>query len=111
MITFLFSTKGYEVIVADNAKDAIEISHKENPDVIILDLKMPGMDGCTFVKETATMDDISHIPIIVLTATGITSKTCLLSRGVCDYIEKPFCSSKLTKAVEDAIKKNYKRRD
>lgn len=110
MLKFLFTTKGYNVLVTDNAKDAIKVAHKEQPDVIILDLKMPGMDGCTFVKKTALMDKIKDIPIVVLTATGTARKTCLLSQGVCDYIEKPFQSTKLVKAVEEALKKSCNKR-
>lgn len=112
MLKFLFTTKGYEVIVTTNAKDAIKAAHEEHPDVILLDLKMPGMDGCTFVKKTSLMDDINDIPIVILTAMGTSRRTCLLSQGVCDYIEKPFQSTKLVKAIEEAIKKSCnKRRD
>jgi len=105
MLEFLFTTKGYNVLVTDNARDAIRVARKEHPDVILLDIKMPGMDGCEFVKKTALMDEIRDIPIVVLTATGPAHKTCLLSQGVCDYIEKPFQSVKLIKAIEEAIKK------
>ena len=110
MLKFLFTTKGYEVIVTDNAKDAIKVAHKEHPDVILLDLKMPGMDGCTFVKKTSLMDKINDIPIVILTAMGTSQKTCLLSQGVCDYIEKPFQSVKLIEAIEEAIKKSCNKR-
>lgn len=105
MVKFLFGSKGFDVLIADNSIDGIQIAQDKNPDVILLDILMPGMDGCDFVKETAYMGDINDIPIVILTATGEAKKTCLLSQGVHDYIEKPFCSNELVKSVLDAIKK------
>jgi len=110
MLKFLFETKGFNVLTTNTAEEAIEIAHNENLDAILLDLKMPGMDGCTFVKKTALMNAINDIPIVVLTATGTASKTCLLARGVCDYIEKPFCSNGLVDSVTKAMDKGGRKR-
>lgn len=110
MLKFLFETRGFNVLTAKSAEEAIWIAHREHLDAIVLDLKMPGMDGCTFVKETAKMDDINDVPIVVLTATGMAHRTCLLSQGVCDYIEKPFCSNALVDSIVKAIDKGGRKR-
>lgn len=81
----------YDVSVAMDGKWALNSVKEEKPDLILLDIMMPGMDGyevCSRLKESA---DTSNIPIIFLTAlTELTSKTKGFELGAVDYVTKPF---------------------
>jgi len=80
----------YSVLAANNGQDGINIAQKENPDLILLDIMMPGMDGyevCTKLKEA---DSTSKIPIIFVTAKTETEDEYLgFELGAVDYITKP----------------------
>ena len=81
----------YHVIKANCAHRALEILKKENVQLIISDVMMPGMDGFTFCGQVKTNLDMSHIPIILLTAKStLKSKIEGLESGADAYIEKPF---------------------
>jgi CheY-like chemotaxis protein len=85
----LLRSKGYEVAVAFDGQEGLEAVTKEKPDLIVLDVQMPGMNGYTFVLELKKLVDIKVIPIIVLTVkdemAGFFS-----AEGIRDYIIKPF---------------------
>jgi DNA-binding response OmpR family regulator len=81
--------KGYDVIVVDNGKDAIDKVKKEMPHLVLLDIKMPEMDGIEVLKGIKKIDN----KIIVVMLTGVyeenIAKKCL-ELGAKDYITKPF---------------------
>ena len=56
----------YDVITAENGSEGLEKSFKENPDLIFLDIKMPGMDGFEVLKKLRSDDRTKHIPVIIL---------------------------------------------
>ena len=87
-IRFNLQNDGYEVISGSNGLDAIRLTKEENPDLIVLDIMMPEMDGltaCTKIRE------FSNIPIILLTAkAGDMDKLIGFEQGADDYLTKPF---------------------
>ena len=82
-------TAGYEVSVAYNGKDGLDITGNEHPHLILTDVVMPVMDGFTFYNELQSRQDIRHIPVIVATAHGGTEET-FRALGVKDFLMKPF---------------------
>ena len=81
----------YEVIVAINGVDAIELLEDQKPDLILLDIIMPEMDGYDVLKTIKKNSGLEHIPVILLSAiTDSGSKTKGFSLGAVDYITKPF---------------------
>lgn len=80
---------GYEVSIAYNGKEALEISSHEHPHLILTDVVMPVMDGLAFCHELKNRQDLSHIPVIVATAHGSTEET-FRELGVHDFVLKPF---------------------
>lgn len=104
MLVFLFKGHGFKAEFADSGSHALELLKQFKPDVIILDIMMPNMDGfavCEKIKKDANLKDI---PIIVLShISHIESKERALSLGVCDYIEKPFKSLDLIKRIKAVI--------
>lgn len=87
----LFATGGYKIIEADNGIKALELIRKHVPDLVILDLTMPGMYGDELCQSIKSDEALSHIPVIMLTA-EISSETKLrcVESGADDYITKPF---------------------
>ena len=81
----------YNVLTAANGADALEILKKEKIDLVISDIMMPVMDGCELCNTIKTDSDLSHVPIILLTAAvGVETRIETLKSGADGYIEKPF---------------------
>ena len=104
MLKFLFMSKGCNVSSAKNGIDALEILEKESPDIILLDLKMPEMDGFEFYERLKKDDKNKDIPVIVLSAfKEEKQKERLKSMGIHDYVEKPFDTAHLVERVSKAL--------
>ena len=87
-IRFNLQNEGYEVITGSDGLEAVELSREQNPDLIILDVMMPQMDGMT---ACARIREFSNVPIILLTAkTGDMDKLMGFEHGADDYVTKPF---------------------
>lgn len=83
--------ENYNILIANNGQQALEIANTNMPDLIVSDVVMDGMDGFELCKILKTNININHIPIILLTAKAdIDSKIEGLSYGANDYISKPF---------------------
>lgn len=99
------STSDYEVLGADSGKKCLELLETETPDLILLDIMMPGMSGWeTFdkLKESASW---GNIPVVFLTAR--TDRVARNAGGFLgeDYIEKPFEIAELKKRIDEVINK------
>ncbi|HOX09510.1 MAG TPA: response regulator [Candidatus Omnitrophota bacterium] len=90
-VGFRFQASGYDVVTASDGKEGLEKAHSEKPDLVILDLMLPKMDGykvCAFLKKDTRYKDI---PIIMFTAkAGDIDKKLGLEVGADAYIMKPF---------------------
>jgi two-component system, NtrC family, response regulator AtoC len=94
---------GYEVFVAETAEAALPYLQKPNLDVILTDLKMPGMGGEEFVRRCRK--ELPKVPIIIITAHGtIRSAVKSIHDGAADYLTKPFEPEQLEIAVHNAVK-------
>ncbi|HEV8229115.1 MAG TPA: response regulator [Candidatus Limnocylindria bacterium] len=89
---------GYEVVPASNGADALDVVDRWKPDVIVLDLMMPVMDGWTFARRLRERDDI---PIIVISAANDLARHAL-DVGARDVLPKPFDLDKLLPSVARA---------
>ncbi|HUG36259.1 MAG TPA: response regulator [Candidatus Limnocylindrales bacterium] len=90
--------RGYEVALAESGMDAIAQLEKDRPDVVLLDVSMPEMDGVETLKRIVSLHPT--LPVIMVTANAdivVTSK--LLALGAADYIPKPFDLEYLDQAV------------
>ena len=94
---------GYGVIEAPTGEAAIPATEKEKPDLVITDLKMPGIDGIETLKQIKAID--KNIPVLVLTAHGtIPTAVCAVRFGAYDFLEKPVDIGELAIAIEGALK-------
>ncbi len=99
--------RGYDVKTANNALEALALIHTHLPDVIILDLKIPGMDGIETLKTIKKID--STIEVIMLTGHGdVQSVAEGMKSGVFEYIMKPVDIGELTVKIDNAMKKRTK---
>ena len=96
----------YNILLAANGADALEIIGKQRVDIVISDIMMPIMDGCQLCNEIKSNTEFSHIPVILLTAAvGIETRMETLQVGADGYIEKPF-SIDLLRANINSLFKN-----
>lgn len=93
---------GYDVITAANGNDGLKKALEEQPSLIILDVKMPQMDGWTFVNTIKQSQKGKHIPIVMMTAQG-KMREMFEQQGVAAYITKPFKPEELLATVETHI--------
>jgi DNA-binding response OmpR family regulator len=98
---------GYRVLTASNGKTALALAHSERPDLIVLDLGLPEMDG---LDVTRTLRRDSNVPILMLTARSEeTDKLVGLELGADDYITKPFSPKELVARIRVVFRRmeNY----
>jgi CheY-like chemotaxis protein len=83
--------EGFEVLLGHNGEEAVEIAQSEHPDLIILDIMMPRMDGYQACEKLKSLDDTKDIPVVFLSAKAQQSDIERgKSFGVADYLTKPF---------------------
>jgi DNA-binding response OmpR family regulator len=96
--------EGYEVLVADDGIKGVQVARRERPDLIILDIMMPGMDGHT-VHDTLKKSTLTwSIPVIYLTAkTGQADELLAMEKGARYYLNKPYNPAMLLEMVKSAL--------
>lgn len=91
MIASIFRDQGHEVLTAENGPDAIEMAKSERPDLILLDIAMPGMDGVEVARELRADGSLSGTRILMVTAQSDTRSFARATEaGADDYVCKPF---------------------
>lgn len=101
LITSLLSQKGYKVVVANSGENALKYLMLKKPDLILLDIMMPGMSGYEVCEEIGKKNELAGIPIIFLTAKSELSDIVTGFRlGAVDYITKPFRGEEVIARIE-----------
>lgn len=91
LIKFNLEANGYKTITASNGLEALELAKNEKPDLVLLDIMLPGLNGNDVCKEIRKDTEISTMPIIMITAKGEELDRILgLELGADDYVTKPF---------------------
>ncbi|AWO00821.1 two-component system response regulator [Chitinophaga alhagiae] len=99
----------YTILTAENGEEAIAVLHSESVDLVISDVMMPVMDGFELCKRIKTTFEISHIPVILLTAKNtLQSKIEGLETGADAYIEKPFSPAHLKVQMTNLLMNRHK---
>jgi DNA-binding response OmpR family regulator len=97
------SAEGYEVVVASNGEEAIGLAKRENPQVILLGIEMPGIDGIETCKRLKAEEKTRLIPIIMMTTLGDRDIEAYLE-GAADVVNKPFDIAELTFRVKSLLR-------
>jgi len=95
--------KNYEVITAFDGQEGLEKARSEKPDLILLDVQMPEMNGYTFMVELEKIDGLGEMPVIVLTAHQ-EMQPIFERKGVKGYFIKPLNFDEVTKLIEEILK-------
>ncbi|MBM4350274.1 MAG: response regulator [Deltaproteobacteria bacterium] len=104
-VRFSLELEGYDVLVAYNGEEALNQARKENPDLILLDLMLPKLDGYKVCRLLKFDERYKHIPILMLTAkTQEKDKATGMETGANEYITKPFEMDELMKKVKNYLK-------
>jgi len=106
MLDYNLKKEGFKTLSAYNGEDGLDMASKENPDLILLDLMLPEIDGFDVCKALKSDPKTSHIPIIILTAKDQeTDKSVGLELGADDYVTKPFSPRELIARIKAVLRR------
>ncbi|MEP5758872.1 MAG: response regulator [Litoreibacter sp.] len=101
-ISFLLERDGWTVRLHSEGIDAVEAVHRTAPDVVVLDVMLPGRSGFEILKELRETEKTLKLPILMLTARGQTKDRDLATKyGVSAFMTKPFSNAKMLSVVRD----------
>ena len=106
LVRRILLAENYKLLEAKNAFEAIELLNSTTPDLILMDINMPDMDGYTLTTKIRSMPGLARVPILALTANvmrGDKEKT--LEAGCDGYIQKPLDIDQLTREIEKFLKR------
>jgi len=102
LLEILLRRKGYDVVLADGGRKGLDLLRREHPDVVVLDLKMPEMDGITVLREIRSFDPKK--PVIILTGAATPGmEQQVLALGVTEFVEKEFSLHRLGDALKRVL--------
>ena len=104
LLDFRLKSQSHEVIGAIDGGEALEVASKEKPDLILLDIMIPVIDGFQVLRKLKSQAETKNIPVIMLTARN-QEKDIVdgLEAGAADYVTKPFSSAELVARVNRAL--------
>lgn len=107
LVRLILHRKGFEIIGATMGSEGIDLIHQHTPDLILLDLMMPDMDGWEVYQRIKADERTQNIPVIVITAKAQTIDKVLGLHiaKVDDYISKPFNPQELIESIENVLSK------
>lgn len=106
LIEYNLKKENYNVLKAENGKDGIKMASEHKPDLVLLDIMMPKMDGIEVCDTMRADENLKHIPIIFLTARS-DEKTEIegLNKGADDFITKPISTTKLVSRIKAVLRR------
>ncbi|MBT3387877.1 MAG: response regulator [Desulfobacula sp.] len=109
LIKYNLKNEGYSILKAQTGEQAIKIANRSHPDLIVLDLMLPGIDGLEVTKYLKNHEQTNDIPIVMLTAKGEESDIVTgLELGASDYISKPFSPKVLIARIRAILHRRKK---
>lgn len=105
MLSRRLTRKGYEVVIAVNGEEAVELVKKEQPALVLMDISLPVMDGFEATRRLKSLDDTKNIPIVALTAHAMSGdREKAIDAGCDDYDVKPVELTRLLSKIENLLK-------
>ena len=100
----LLKKRGYEVLAVDSGEQAIELSKSQKPDLILMDVVMPGLNGFQATRAITREESTKHIPVIICTTKDQeTDKVWGMRQGAKAYITKPFTENQLVEVINQLL--------
>jgi DNA-binding response OmpR family regulator len=107
-IQFLMEQQGYRVMIAERGEDALDLIYQYKPDLVLLDIMLPGIDGYEVCEIVRLNPNYRKVKIIFLTAKGREEEIAKgLALGADAYITKPFSNTELVAKVKELLEKTY----
>jgi DNA-binding response OmpR family regulator len=105
LIKIILEKKGYEIISTNDGREGFEIIERERPDLVLLDLMMPNIDGWDIYHQLQSNENTNQIPVIVISAKAqpIDKVLGLQVAKVDNYISKPFKPQELLESIESIL--------
>ena len=103
LLSIYLNEDGYEVIAASNGEEAINLAQEEHPRVILMDVKMPGIDGVETCKRLKEEEKTKSIPVIMVTAYQDRDVEAYLE-GADDFVNKPFDKTEITFRIRSMLR-------
>jgi CheY-like chemotaxis protein len=104
LVVFRLERAGYRVVTAADGQEAVEVALERSPDVCVIDVMMPGLDGYQVTKRMRASAALAGVPIVLLTASV---QEAAVNRGfeagASDYIKKPFAPQDLLERIASAL--------
>jgi len=108
LVVFTLQRAGFELIEAENGREALELAVQHEPSIILLDVMMPYMDGYEVCRKLRSNPGTANTPVLFLSAKGQHYEVSEgLEAGASGYIVKPFVPKELTARVKDILQKFY----
>jgi CheY-like chemotaxis protein len=105
----LLSISHFEVLKAANAESGLQLARSEHPDLVLMDIQLPGMDGLTATRMMKKDEELRHIPVVALTSYAMQGdEEKALAAGCKGYIPKPIDTRNFIRAVEGFLTGNRK---
>ncbi|MCC6580642.1 MAG: response regulator transcription factor [Phycisphaeraceae bacterium] len=106
VLRYALAREGYQVICADTGEKALELARRESPNLILLDLMLPGVDGLNVCRTLKSQTETDAIPVIMVTAKGEEPDIVVgLELGADDYIVKPFSQRVLLARIKSVLRR------
>lgn len=103
-ISFILSRAGWDVVTHSNGHDALEAVQNRQPDVVILDVMLPGRSGYEILTDLRAQDETASLPVLMLTARGQTKDREMAERvGASLFMTKPFSNGEVLDAVNQLV--------
>jgi len=106
LLSKFLTEEGYDVILASNGEEALELAQRENPQVILLDILMPGFSGIETCRRLKAAEKTRFIPVIMATALWDTHAEAV-EAGAEDFVTKPFPLEELSFRVKSILRVRY----
>lgn len=103
-IRFLLMREGWQVDSHSDGSDAVEVVRAARPDLVILDMMLPGKSGMDILRELREIGDLATLPVLMLTARGQSRDRDMAEKaGVSRFMTKPFSNAEVLTAVRDLV--------
>ncbi len=104
MMVFMLRREGFEVFIAEDGEEAYTLARAEKPDLILMDVRMPHVDGYAATRRIKADPDLLHIPVLFVSVrTTPSEKQIALAAGGSGYVHKPFSPADIMRQIHEAL--------
>jgi two-component system cell cycle response regulator DivK len=104
LVRDVLTFSGYEVIEATSGEDGVRLAEEASPDLILMDLQLPGIDGAEALRQIRTNDTNPDVPIVAVTAFAMSEdRSRAFESGFNGYVEKPISARRLPQLIKDFL--------